>query len=160
VPLRCGRKIRARTSRSRVRLELTRAIAEFRRVVKPGGRIAVKEVDISVWQCQALDPRLTWRLLDALSEDVQIYGAMRGRRVLAWLRAAGLENVSAVTTLAERRQPLRPFERQYIRNNLEFLSRLARTCELREVDHREWRAVGEEPERLLSDPDFCYVVGN
>lgn len=103
---------------------------------------------------------MTWRLLDALSEDVQIYGAMRGRRVLAWLRAAGLENVSAVTTLAERRQPLRPFERQYIRNNLEFLSRLARTCELREVDHREWRAVGEEPERLLSDPDFCYVVGN
>src|SRR4029453_17382432 len=30
--------------------ELAKAIEEFCRVVKPGGRVAVKEVDISVWQ--------------------------------------------------------------------------------------------------------------
>jgi hypothetical protein len=116
----------------------------------------VKEVDISVWQYQPQDPKLIWRLLDALSDDVQMSGAMRGTRVSAWFRAAGLENVSAVTTLAERRQPLRPAERQYIRNNLEFLSGLARTCDLSEADHRQWKAIGEEPERLISDPDLCY----
>ncbi|MGM4913189.1 class I SAM-dependent methyltransferase [Rhizobium sp. 768_B6_N1_8] len=136
--------------------ELTQAIAEFCRVVKPGGLVAVKEVDISVWQYQPQDPKLIWRLLDALSDDVQMSGAMRGTRVSAWFRAAGLENVSAVTTLAERRQPLRPAERQYIRNNLEFLSGLARTCDLSEADHRQWKAIGEEPERLISDPDLCY----
>ena len=46
--------------------ELTQAIREFRRVVKPGGLVAVKEVDISVWQYQPQDPKLMWRLLDAL----------------------------------------------------------------------------------------------
>ena len=136
--------------------ELTQAIEEFRRVVKPGGLIAVKEVDISVWQYQPQDPKLTWRLLDALSDDVQISGAMRGTRLSAWFRTAGLKNVTALTTLAERRQPLRPVEREYIRNNLEFLSGLARTCDLPEADHHQWKAIGEEPERLISDPDFCY----
>ncbi|MBY3172063.1 class I SAM-dependent methyltransferase [Rhizobium laguerreae] len=136
--------------------ELTQAIEEFCRVVKPGGLIAVKEVDISVWQYQPQDPKLMWRLLDALSNDAQMSGAMRGTRVSAWFRAAGLENVSAITTLAERRQPLRPVEREYIRNNLEFLSGLAQTCVLPEADHRQWKAIGEEPERLISDPDFCY----
>jgi ubiquinone/menaquinone biosynthesis C-methylase UbiE len=136
--------------------QLTQAIAEFCRVVKPGGLVAVKEVDISVWQYQPQDPKLTWRLLDALSDDVQMSGAMRGTRVSAWFRAAGLKNVSAITTLAERRQPLRPVEREYIRNNLEFLSGLARTCDLPEADHRQWKAIGEEPERLISDADFCY----
>ncbi|MBB3559883.1 ubiquinone/menaquinone biosynthesis C-methylase UbiE [Rhizobium sp. BK512] len=137
-------------------VELTQAIAEFRRVVKPGGLVAVKEVDISVWQYQPQDPKLMWRLLDALSDDVQMSGAMRGTRVSAWFRAAGLENVSAITTLAERRQPLTSVEREYIRNNLEFLSGLARTRDLTEADHRQWKAIGEEPERLIGDPDFCY----
>ncbi|WP_261336724.1 hypothetical protein [Rhizobium leguminosarum] len=27
---------------------------------------------------------------------------------------------------------------------------------LPEADHRQWKAIGEEPERLISDPDFCY----
>jgi len=136
--------------------QLARAIEEFRRVVKPGGLVAVKEVDISVWQYQPQDPRLMWRLLDALSGDTQISGAMRGTRLPAWFRAAGLERVSAITTLAERRQPLKPVEHEYIRNNLEFLSRLARTCDLSEADHDQWTAIGEEPDRLISDPDFCY----
>ena len=136
--------------------ELTQAIEEFCRVVKPGGLIAVKEVDISVWQYQPQDPKLMWRLLDALSDDKQMSGAMRGTRVPAWFRAAGLENVSAITTLAERRQPLRPVEREYIRNNLEFLSGLARTCDLPEADHHQWKAIGEEPDRLISNLDFCY----
>jgi arsenite methyltransferase len=136
--------------------ELTRTIEEFRRVVRPGGLVAVKEVDISVWQYQPQDPKLTWRLLDALSDDKQMSGAMRGTRVPAWFRAAGLENVSAITTLAERRQPLRPVERQYIRNNLEFLSGLARKRDLPEADQHQWKAIGEDPDRLLSDPDFCY----
>jgi len=136
--------------------DLTQAIKEFCRVVKPGGLVAVKEVDISVWQYQPQDPKLTWRLLDALSDDVQISGAMRGTRLSAWFRTAGLKNVTALTTLAERRQPLRPVEREYIRNNLEFLSGLARTCDLPEADHHQWKAIGEEPERLISNLDFCY----
>ncbi|MER8692091.1 class I SAM-dependent methyltransferase [Mesorhizobium opportunistum] len=135
---------------------LAQTIKEFCRVVKPGGLIAVKEVDISVWQFQPLDPKLTWRLLDALSGDTQISGAMRATRLSAWFRAAGLENVSAVTTLAERRQPLRPVEREYIRNNLEFLSGLSRSCDLPEADHQQWNAIGKDPERLISNPDFCY----
>jgi len=136
--------------------QLTEAVEEFCRVVRPGGLVAIKEVDISVWQYQPYDPRLIWRLLDALSDDTQIAGAMRGTRLSAWFRAAGLEKVSAITTLAERRQPLEPVEREYIAENLKFLSRLAQTRDLPAQDQRHWKAIGEEPERLLFDPDFCY----
>jgi arsenite methyltransferase len=136
--------------------QLTRAVGEFSRVVKPGGLVAVKEVDISVWQYQPLDPKLLWRLLEALSDDTQMSGAMRGTRVPSWFRAAGLEKVSAITTLAERRQPLRPVEYDYIRNNLGFLAGLARTRDLSEADRLQWKEIGDDPERLLSDPDFCY----
>ncbi|PZM14837.1 class I SAM-dependent methyltransferase [Rhizobium tubonense] len=135
---------------------LAETVNEFCRVVRPGGLVAVKEVDISVWQYQPQDPKLIWRLLDALSDDIQMSGAMRGTRLTAWFRAAGLEDVAAITTLAERRQPLRPVEREYIRNNLEFLSGLALRCELPEADHHQWKEIGQEPERLISDPDFCY----
>ena len=136
--------------------QLTQAIEEFRRVVKPGGLVAVKEVDISVWQYQPQDPKLTWRLLDGLSNDTQMSGAMRGTRLSAWFRAAGLDNVSAITTLAERRQPLRSVESEYIRNNLKFLSGLARTRDLPEADHQQWKTIGEKPEYLIADLDFCY----
>jgi arsenite methyltransferase len=136
--------------------QLLRVMTEFRRVVKPGGLIVVKEVDISVWQFQPQNPRLMWRLLECMQDDTQLSGAMRGTRMPIWFRRAGLTEIWNRTTLAERRHPLKRIEHDYIRGNLEFLSNLAATQDLPKSDLMEWKGVAATPDVLINDPDFCY----
>jgi ubiquinone/menaquinone biosynthesis C-methylase UbiE len=136
--------------------QLTQAMSEFRRVVKPRGVITIKEVDISVWQFQPQDPLLMWRLLESVQDDTQLAGAMRGTRLPVWFREAGLERISSRSTLAERRQPLQDAERRYIASNLEFLSNLALLRDLPAADLAQWREIAERPDDLLDHPDFCY----
>ncbi|NDQ56975.1 MAG: methyltransferase domain-containing protein [Acidipila sp.] len=137
--------------------QLSQLMGEFRRVVKPNGVIAIKGVDISVWQFQPQHPILMWRLLELESRDnTQLSGAMRGTRLPGWFRDAGLTEIVSKTTLAERRHPLKGVEREYIRGNLEFLSKLAAGQKLPEIDAKEWRAIADTPDALINHLDFCY----
>jgi ubiquinone/menaquinone biosynthesis C-methylase UbiE len=137
--------------------QLSQAMREFRRVVKPNGLIAIKEVDISVWQFQPLDPKLLWRLLELVSQDgTQMAGAMRGTRLPLWFREAELTEIRSRTTLAERRHPLKRVEHDYIRSNLEFLAKLAASQLLPVGDVAAWKAIGIAPSELIEVPDFCY----
>jgi arsenite methyltransferase len=136
--------------------QLLQSIRDFGRVVKPGGLIAVKEVDISVWQFQPQDPQTVWRLLQALKADTQMSGAQRGTRMPLWFRAAGLTEIRCTTTLAERRHPLKEVERDYIHGNLQFLASLAKNLDLPIEDARQWVSIAEAPESLIAHPDFCY----
>lgn len=136
--------------------QLLTAVEEFRRVTRPGGIVAIKDVDVSVWQFQPQHPLVIWRLLQALQSDAQMAGAMRGTRLPHWLRRAGLVEISSTTTLAERRQPLRRVEEDYFRGNLEFLSRQAATVDLPQKDTQDWRSIAENPDALLRHADFCY----
>ena len=136
--------------------QLLHSIREFGRVVKPGGLVAVKEVDISVWQFQPQDPHIMWRLLEGLKDDTQMAGAQRGTRMPLWFREAGLADIRCTTTLAERRHPLKVVERDYIQGNLQFLASLAKNVDLLVEDARQWAAIAEAPESLIAQPDFCY----
>jgi arsenite methyltransferase len=136
--------------------QLLQSIRDFRRVVKPGGLIAVKEVDISVWQFQPQNPHMMWRLLQALKDDIQMSGAQRGTRMPLWFRKAELKDICSTTTLAERRHPLRAVERDYIQGNLQFLASLAKGLSLPAEDVRQWASIAEAPEDLVAHPDFCY----
>jgi len=137
--------------------QLSLAMREFRRVVKPHGLIAVKEVDISVWQFQPQHPKMMWRLLEQVTQhDTQLSGAMRGTQLPIWFREAGLLDIVSKTTLTERRHPLRRVERDYVRGNLEFLAKLATSHHLPESDTREWQAIAAAPDTLINHPDFCY----
>lgn len=136
--------------------KLLQSIQEFSRVAKPGGLIAVKEVDISVWQFQPQDPHIMWRLLEGLKNDTQMAGAQRGTRMPLWFRKAGLTEIRSTTTLAERRHPLKTVERDYIHGNLQFLASLSKNLDLPIEDARQWVSIAEAPESLISQPDFCY----
>lgn len=75
-----------------------RAVAEMRRVVRPGGRILCVEAD---WETLAVypgDPEVTRRVVQA-NVDRQVDGRV-GRRLVALLRAAGLQAVSALPVVA------------------------------------------------------------
>src|SRR5262245_53990009 len=47
--------------------EVSAAIREFRRVVRPGGLVAIKDTEAALWCFSPADPTLLWRMWEAVS---------------------------------------------------------------------------------------------
>src|SRR5207253_598241 len=87
--------------------ELAAILAEFRRVVRPGGLVAVKDDENAHWLVWPGEPAVYWRLFEALMQredalGVQMRGGFRGRALRRWLERAGLFPVRQRTHLIER----------------------------------------------------------
>jgi SAM-dependent methyltransferase len=98
-----------------------RALSEFARVVRPGGRIVVKESQLLHGAFLPGHPALERRLRQAEMEWSRHEGGEfsfeeRRQRTLASLRAAGLTVESFRTYLLERRAPLPHASRDYIQH--------------------------------------------
>jgi SAM-dependent methyltransferase len=98
-------------------------LREFRRVVRPGGRIIVKESQVLSALFLPGHPELERRIQLAEIERTREEGAGRSfleRRqgTLASLRAAGLEGPTLRSYLVERRAPLGPADREYIQKTV------------------------------------------
>jgi ubiquinone/menaquinone biosynthesis C-methylase UbiE len=94
--------------------ELRQALSELRRVVRPGGLIAIKEIDVSVVTARPGDPYLFpdfFRLAGASPG----YGAqlLRARDLYRWLGEAGLSGVRQRTVLSEHHGPLSAAEKAF-----------------------------------------------
>ena len=142
---------------------LAQALGEFRRVVRPGGLVAVKDVDMALWRIAPADPLLIASLSRASLRrggvaERETRGSLRGRTLRRWLAAAGLVEVRQRTTLIERWQPLRPVERQLWSDWLAHLADLAGERGLTGEELAAWRAVADAdaPDHPLNDPD-CYL---
>jgi len=99
--------------------ETERALGEFARVVRPGGRIVVKESQLLHGVFLPGHPALERRLRQAEMEWSRHEGGEfsfeeRRQRTLASLRAAGLAVERFRTYMLERRAPLPPAARDYI----------------------------------------------
>ena len=99
--------------------ETGRALGEFARVVRPGGRIIVKESQLLHGLFLPGHPALERRLRQAEMEWSRHEGGEfsfeeRRQRTLAWVRAAGLAVESFRTYMLERRPPLPEAARDYI----------------------------------------------
>jgi len=99
--------------------ETGRAIAEFARVLRPGGRLIVKESQLLTGLFLPGHPALERRLRQAEMEWSRHEGGEfsfeeRRQRTLAALRAAGLRVDGFRTYLLERRAPLPEAARDYI----------------------------------------------
>jgi ubiquinone/menaquinone biosynthesis C-methylase UbiE len=86
---------------------LRQALAEMRRVVRPGGLIAIKEIDVSVVTARPGDPFMFADFF-RLAGSVPGYGAqlLRSRDLYRWLGEAGLSGVRQRTVLSEHYGPL------------------------------------------------------
>ena len=95
--------------------ELATALAELRRVVRPGGLVAVKEFEGGHLMFAPADPAIPARMYEVgrRTAPVAMSGQLRARQMGGWLRRAGLVDVWQRTTLSERVAPLRPIARRH-----------------------------------------------
>jgi arsenite methyltransferase len=140
--------------------ELRTMLQEFRRVTRPGGIVAVKEMDGSLFQIEPVPPTLLWHLLEAANRShvFQIEGTLRTPMLAQYLRDAGLTNVTATSTLVTRRAPLRDVERQSFHEIVQILVQLAHEATLPTDELRQWRAYADAngSNYILDHPDFCW----
>jgi ubiquinone/menaquinone biosynthesis C-methylase UbiE len=145
--------------------ELPSVLAELRRVVRPGGLVAVKDLDTNLLRLYPADPFLIFHLseagLRAERESAESIGSLRGRELRRWLERSGLTEVWQRTTLIERWAPLRTVERRFFGDWLAFLAGLAEERGVPEADLAAWRSVRDPfaPDHLLDDPEFYACEG-
>lgn len=150
----------ANTSQYCTDAELLKMLSEFRRVVRPGGVIAIKEYDITAMQFQPATPMLTVHLYEALCRMGKQYYCQLFRTILLpqWLRNAGLQHIRQKPTLMTRLQPLRAVERTFVCNFLAFFAYHAKDADLPADERQLWEKLGDinSPDHIINHPDFQY----
>ena len=140
--------------------ELLTALQEFRRVVRPGGLVAIKEYDGTSMQVQPTTPMFCHHLTETMSRkgDQQSYGILRTLSLPRWLREVGLIDLRQKPTLIVRFQPLRPSEKEFICALLEYGSSLAEQADLPVEELQIWRKLADRDssDHIIHHPDFQY----
>jgi SAM-dependent methyltransferase len=138
--------------------ELRATLSEFRRVVRSGGLVAVKDWDPLGFQVQPTPPTMVSHVLEAFIRKAPntALGSLRTIGYPAWLRAAGYVDIWRQSTLIERSAPLRPVERAFMATVLK-----ANVSQLPDVpveDLPVWRSLGEvnAPDHIFNQPDFYW----
>ena len=142
--------------------ELSASLEEFRRVVKPGGMIAIKEFDQRVMTFYPVNPQIIGRfILTRFPITSSIQGQYRAISTKYRMEKLGLINVQQQTTVIERSQPLGSVERAFLADLFIGWSAIARELDLPEEDKRFWQEQ-EDPDapiHIINQPDFFWREG-
>ncbi len=143
--------------------ELATALAECRRVVRPGGLVAFKEADANAVCDYPMDMAIWWRTLDAMARqgNTQTRGVMRAAALRRWLERAGLEDVRQQLFPEECWAPLPPTVRESEGIFLRFIASLTEGLDLPEADRAFWRAQADpaHPDALINHSDYYHRIG-
>ncbi len=143
--------------------QLAATLLEFRRVVKPGGLVAIKEFDFAIWHFWPPGPGLMWRYLEALLAHGNLHAiqAARSNHLQDWVLQSGLIEVKTQNYISQNVAPLEPAEFLFLKQILEFLSAEAQHLPLPAADMEIWRKLSEDdsPDHILRDPNFHYREG-
>jgi arsenite methyltransferase len=142
--------------------ELCTMLAEYRRVTRPGGLIAIKAYDGTTEQVQPSTPTLFIHLIETRCRNGSQLdcGLLRVIELPKWLREAGLVDLQQKPTLVVRFQPLDSAVKQFVADLLQGLEQQAQQVELPEEEARLWKKLADtnSPDHILCHPDFQYRV--
>lgn len=93
--------------------EMEQALNEFVRVVRPGGLIAIKELDLTA-SFVGPDPIIFWHIVEKSSTSIQIQSTLRTHDLPILATHSGLEVLSYNTFLVEWRNPLKQSDLPYL----------------------------------------------
>lgn len=140
--------------------EVRGAIEEFRRVVRPGGLVALKDYDPTGQQFLPLSYTLWLRRFEAMARagSQTDQGLLRTLYLSQYMRAAGLVDVRQRPTLMVRVPPLRDVEKKYRSDLFKFCATQAAQTDLPSEEKAIWQKLGDlgAPDHILNNPDFQY----
>ncbi|MGE3984439.1 MAG: class I SAM-dependent methyltransferase [Dehalococcoidia bacterium] len=137
---------------------LTALLAEFSRVVRPDGLLALKDVDMRAWDVQPAPPFLGAHLAEACAATgrAQSTGSIRGRNLRRFLENAGFVDVEQHSLLIERWAPLDAAASRFWTDWLVYLAAVAEDSELPREDRSFWQSVAtpEQATAFVASPSF------
>lgn len=154
----------ANTSQYLTDAELEATLAEFKRAVRPGGLVAVKETDVTMYRVEPAPPGLILRYSQVLAKtgNVQVAGGLRAPTLPSWLRRSGLTNVWRKSTPIERVTPHGPMVHAWLGNLFGYLGTRIADVDLPPDDQDFWARMRDSDtrEQFLSDPDCWFIEMN
>lgn len=128
--------------------QLASALQYQRRIIRPGGRMAIKDVDMLVFKASPADPFLFSHLAEACfrapDAPPESAGSLRGRDLRRLLEGAGFVAVEQHSVLIERWAPLTPAESELWAGWLSYLAALAMQRDIPAADIPEWQSIAKD----------------
>jgi SAM-dependent methyltransferase len=150
----------ANTAQYFVDRELPVLLEEFKRIVRPGGIVAIKDVDMTGFRIAPAPAFLGLHLAEAAISGHAVppesYGSLRGRELKRWLEGAGLIEVTQQALLIERWGPLAGADLQFWSEWLPYLAAIAMDRGVPDEDMETWRSVATPSlaSAFVQRPDF------
>ena len=141
--------------------EHQKVLEEQKRVVKKGGRIAVKDFEGSTLVLNPIEPLLTLKVLTAAAQGLKDnppnppFDNFSGRKLQGLLLKAGLKNVSVTSYGVQMVAPLTPEQKRYILGNAKWYAEKGKPY-LSAEDFERWQAYfdSESEEYILDLEEF------
>jgi ubiquinone/menaquinone biosynthesis C-methylase UbiE len=140
-------------------------LGELVRVVRPGGLVAVKDVDMTLLRLHPADPFLVAHLSEVSVRRGESRewseGSLRARVLRRHLERAGLADVWQRTTLIERWAPFSPVERELWTSWMTYLATIALERGVPDEDLAAWESLRDpaDPQNPLNDREAYTCEG-